>query len=80
MYKMSTEEVVRYPDGFKIAANEYFAMSNVAQFKLTMAHGGHFTYAIDTVQVQTGTRTIVDTPAWDETVVVYLKWLQHILM
>lgn len=76
-YEMRTEEVVRYPDGFKIAANEYFAMSNVEQFKLTMAHGGHFTYAVDTVQVQTGTHTVVDTPAWDETVVVTPEHTVH---
>lgn len=76
-YEMRTEEVVRYPDGFKITANKYFAMSNVEQFKLTMAHGGHFTYAVDTVQVQTGTHTVVDTPAWDETVVVTPEQTVH---
>lgn len=77
VYEMRTKEVVRYSDGFKITANEYFAMSNVEQFKLTMAHGGHFTYAVDTVQVQTGTRTVVDKEAWDETVVITPEQIVH---
>lgn len=69
-YEMRKTAVMRFPDGFKIATSEMRKLSSVEQFKLQMAHGGHWTVVEDWAQIQTGTHTVVDTPAWDETVVI----------
>ena len=76
-YETRKTAVMRFPDGFKIATTEYRKLSSVEQFKLVMAHGGHWTVIEDWVQVQTGTHTVVDTPAWDETVVITPEHTVH---
>lgn len=77
VYETRKTAVMRFPDGFKIATSEMRKLSSVEQFKLKMAHGGHWSVVEDWVQVQTGTRTVVDTPAWDETVVVTPEQVVH---
>lgn len=77
VYEMHKTSVQYYPDGFKIATKDVLNMSSIEQFKLDMAHGGHYSIIEDWVQVQTGTRTVVDTPAWDETVIVTPEQTVH---
>lgn len=77
VYETQETLVKRYPDGFIIAVDEFSKLSGIEQFKMEMAHGGHCTIIPGYAQVQTGTRTVVDTPAWDETVVVTPEQVVH---
>ncbi|PAU69219.1 internalin [Bifidobacterium italicum] len=77
VYETKKTLVQRYPDGFIIAADEFSKLSGIEQFKLEMAHGGHCTFIPGYAQVQTGTRIVVDTPAWDETVVITPEQTVH---
>lgn len=76
-YEMRKTMVNLFPDGFKIADAEMRKLSSVERFKLVMAHGGHWSVVEDWAQVQTGTHTVVDTPAWDETVVITPEQVVH---
>lgn len=76
VYEMQTVSCIVFRDGFKMPTSEYNAMSSKEQVLLGMAHG-NFTFRNETIQVQTGTKTVVVTPAWDETVVITPEQTVH---
>lgn len=61
VYETQTVYCMVFTDGYKIPMSEYDAMSPKDQVMLEFAHGTWTSY-YDTIQVQTGTKTVVVTP------------------
>ncbi|ATU19867.1 S-layer homology domain-containing protein [Bifidobacterium choerinum] len=76
VYEMQTVPCVVFTDGYKLPYSTFMSMSAKEQFALGMAHGTWTAYD-DTIQVQVGTKTVVVTPAWDETVVITPEQTVH---
>ena len=70
VYETRYTLVKSYPDGFEISVKDFNRLSDIEQFKMEMAHGGHCSIIKKDMPVQTGTHTVVDKAAWDETVVI----------
>ena len=77
VYETRYTLVKSYPDGFEISVKDFNRLSDIEQFKMEMAHGGHCSIIKKDMPVQTGTHTVVDKAAWDETVVITPEHTVH---
>lgn len=61
VYEMQTVHCVVFADGYKMPYAEFMSLPSKNQVMMTIQHG-HWTAYDDTIQVQTGTKTVIVTP------------------
>lgn len=77
VYEEQLESMGRWDDGYTIPLTEYWNMSDDEREAFYDIHGSHHTTWDEWQQVQVGTQTIVDTPAWTETIPAEYKTVTH---